>query len=241
MEPMPLAVSAEDLALRLVLTVAAGALIGFNRDERGHAAGLRTTMLVCLAASIAMLQANLLLSTGGKAEGDFAVADVLRLPLGILSGIGFIGAGAIVRRSNLVEGVTTAATLWVVTVVGLCFGGGQIILGCAGTVLTFLVLWALKVVENRLMHRERRATLVLVADTEGPGSSEIADLLGGAGLRIVAEAVTYLDQANTRETRYDLRWRSQTSDTRPPALLFSIASRSGVRKLLWSPQGIAPA
>src|SRR5215470_7526905 len=96
--------------------------------------GLRTTLLVCLAASVAMIEANLLLPLTGKPSDSFVQLDVMRLPLGILSGMGFLRAGAIIRRPDLVMGVTTAATLWMVTVVGLCFGGGQFVLGACATV-----------------------------------------------------------------------------------------------------------
>jgi putative Mg2+ transporter-C (MgtC) family protein len=73
-----------------------------------------------------MLQVNLLLPMQGKTSSSFAVMDLMRLPLGILSGMGFIGAGAIVRKDSLVHGLTTAATLWFVTGLGLCFGGGLV-------------------------------------------------------------------------------------------------------------------
>jgi putative Mg2+ transporter-C (MgtC) family protein len=126
---MPLHPTWQDIALRLILTMVAGALIGFNREVRGHAAGLRTTILVALAASVAMIQTNVLLSVGGKAADSFGVMDLMRLPLGILTGVGFIGGGAILKRGSLVTGVTTAATLWIVTAIGLCFGGGQLGLG----------------------------------------------------------------------------------------------------------------
>src|ERR1700691_5552539 len=95
----------QQAALRLILTVAAGLVIGFNRGEHGRPAGMRTTLLVCLAASIAMIQANLLMNSVGKARDSFIVLDLMRLPLGILSGMGFIGAGAIVRKGNLVLGI----------------------------------------------------------------------------------------------------------------------------------------
>src|SRR5581483_8952950 len=112
---MPTAMTWSDIALRLVLTIVAGTVSGLNRGEHGHPAGLRTTILVCLAASLSMIAANLLLDTRGRPSDAFSVLDLMRLPLGILSGMGFIGAGAIVRRGDLVEGVTTAATLWFVT------------------------------------------------------------------------------------------------------------------------------
>jgi uncharacterized membrane protein YhiD involved in acid resistance len=82
-----------------------------------------------------MLQVNLLLPLAGKASNSFVMLDPMRLPLGILSGIGFIGAGAIVRRDNFVVDVTTAATIWYLTVIGLCFGGGQIALALVGSAI----------------------------------------------------------------------------------------------------------
>lgn len=113
----------------------AGSIIGFKRGARGHAAGFRTTILVSLAASVAMIQTNILLSMEGKTPGSFAVMDLMRLPLGILTGVGFIGGGAILKKGDLVTGVTTAATLWLVTVIGLCLGGGQLALGAVTTLL----------------------------------------------------------------------------------------------------------
>src|SRR4051794_10544994 len=113
---MPTTLDWRVIAVRIFFTILGGALIGLDRGEHGRPAGLRTTLLVCLAASLAMLQANLLMNSTGKASDSFVVLDLMRLPLGILSGMGFIGAGAILRKDNLVLGVTTAATLWFVTV-----------------------------------------------------------------------------------------------------------------------------
>jgi uncharacterized membrane protein YhiD involved in acid resistance len=103
------------IAFRLVLTVLGGGLLGADRSRTGHPAGLRTTLLVAMAASVSMIQMNLLLPTNGKPADSYAVMDLMRLPLGILTGVGFIGAGAIVRKGDLVLGITTAATLWFAT------------------------------------------------------------------------------------------------------------------------------
>jgi putative Mg2+ transporter-C (MgtC) family protein len=113
---MPLSPTWSDIALRLALTMLASGIIGLNRGARGHAAGFRTTMLVGLAASVAMIQANILLPLSGKTPESFSVMDLMRLPLGIPTGVGFIGGGTIVKKGDLVIGVTTAATLWLVTV-----------------------------------------------------------------------------------------------------------------------------
>ena len=108
---MPLYPTWSDIAVRLALTMIAGVIIGFNREERGRAAGFRTTILVGLAASVAMVQTNLLLPMSGKTPASFAVMDLMRLPLGILTGVGFIGGRAILKKGQLITGVTTAATL----------------------------------------------------------------------------------------------------------------------------------
>src|ERR1700760_487804 len=173
---MPLNIGWGEIAMRLALTVLSGVLIGVDRSEHGHAAGLRTTLLVCLAASLSMLQVNLLLPMTGKASSSFAVMDLMRLPLGILSGMGFIGAGAIVRKDNLVHGLTTAATLWFVTGLGLCFGGGQLGLGLVGLALGVLVLEGLKRVEDR-WSQDRHAVLSVVISTNGPTEEELTSQL----------------------------------------------------------------
>lgn len=153
---MSLEITWQGIALRLLLTVIGGVLIGLNREEHGQGAGLRTTLLVCLAASLSMIQANLLLGVAGKAQNSYVVLDLMRLPLGILSGMGFIGAGVILRKGNMVRGITTAATLWFVTVMGLCFGGGQIGLGLAALILGVIILGGLKQVEKRIKQDARQ-------------------------------------------------------------------------------------
>ncbi|QNB17578.1 MgtC/SapB family protein [Paraburkholderia tropica] len=163
MNTMPLTVSWLDFAGRLAVAMVAGTLIGLNRGESGNAAGLRTTLLVCMAACLAMVQVNLLLLQQGKPHDSFVVLDLMRLPLGILSGVGFIGAGSILRKDGLVQGVTTAATMWYVTVIGLCAGGGQYLLAIAGIVLGLVVLQALQLLEHRLP-RGRRAHVALGHD-----------------------------------------------------------------------------
>jgi putative Mg2+ transporter-C (MgtC) family protein len=169
---MPVYPTWPDILARLVVTMIAGTIIGFNRGARGEAAGLRTTILVGLAASVAMIQANILLPVTGKTSASFGIMDLMRLPLGILTGVGFIGAGAIFRRDDLVGGVTTAATLWVMTVIGLCFGGDQIALGIVATILAAFTLSAVRWVDMRIP-REQRGMLVIREEPDSPGVLEL--------------------------------------------------------------------
>ena len=220
--------------MRLAIAAAASALIGLDRGERGRPAGLRTTMLVCLAATVAMIQVNLLLPMRGKVADSDVTLDLMRLPLGILSGIGFIGAGAIVRRGDLVEGVTTAATTWYVTVMGLCFGGGQIALGLAALALALFVLWFLKWAERRI-GRERQATLTVAFDTGSAVDQDAAAALAAEGFSIAGQSVAFTAGGQRCEIRYDIRWRQ--AGERPPVPDFTsrLARRAGVLELQWQP------
>jgi putative Mg2+ transporter-C (MgtC) family protein len=231
---MPIPIGWPEIALRLALTVVAGTLIGLNRSEHGHSAGLRTTLLVCLAASVSMIQVNLLLPIAGKGSDSFAVLDLMRLPLGILSGMGFIGAGAILRKGSLVRGLTTAATLWFVTILGLCFGGGQLALGLAVLTLGVLILEGLKSLESR-WKQDRHATLCLTVEGDGLTEDELTASLQASGYEIRPWAVAYLDQGRQRRLSAELRWRARPQEARSPAFLQGLVRRPEVVQLEWRP------
>lgn len=231
---MPLNLTWEEIAVRLALTVIAGSLIGINRSEGGHAAGLRTTLLVCLAASVAMIQTNLLMPMKGKTPESFAVLDLMRLPLGILTGMGFIGGGAILRRGEMVHGVTTAATLWLVTVVGLCLGGGQLGLGMAATGLALVILWVLKSLESRL-GQVRNGRLAVVIDGGGPTEDELRALLAQAGIEITSWCVVRRRRHGGARhgVKCGLRWHARPGDAPMPAVIDDLSRYVGVQNLRW--------
>jgi len=232
MAPMPLTLEWRDVCLRLVLAVAAGVLIGLNRGESGKVAGLRTTLLVCLAACLAMLQVNVLLAQSGKTPASFVQMDVMRLPLGILSGVGFIGAGAILRKDGLVKGVTTAATLWFVTVVGLCFGGGQLVLGVIGLALGIVVLWFMKAVESRIP-RENQAELK-VAYVRGRFSKDmLVESMRASGCQLTALAGSSGQAGDRVEERFEVRWHGPPNSQDVPPFMES-ATAAGAAELEWS-------
>ena len=231
---MPVELTWPDAAIRLALAIVAGIVIGYDRSERGRAAGLRTTLLVCLAAAVSMMQVNLLLPVAGKAPNSFVVMDLMRLPLGILTGMGFIGAGAILRRGDKVRGVTTAATLWMVTVIGLCFGGGQLALGLAAFGLCLAALWALKWLEYR-MAIYRRASLMLICTTAGPTEDDVREALAIAGIHVESWQVTYRPAAVSpgHTIQCTLNVRSLAGETHRPEAINSLALRPGVTRLRW--------
>lgn len=230
---MPLPIHWQQIALRLLLASVASFLIGLNRDEHGHPAGIRTTMLVCLAATLAMIQVNLLLPLAGRTGNSFVMNDLMRLPLGVLSGIGFIGAGVILKREHNVTGVTTAATMWYVTVLGLLFGGGQIITASVGSVLGITILWGIKRVEP-LSPREHYATLQLTLDADAPPEPELRQFILRAGCAISQWSPTYDPAQVLSRLQCSIRWTERNArDPHTPKAIQQLRTIPGVLSVVW--------
>ena len=232
---MPVVLPWDEIAIRLALSFLAGAVLGINRGEHGREVGLRTTLLVCMAASVAMIQANLLLDTTGKLPTSFISLDLMRLPLGILSGMGFIGAGAILRRGDMVMGITTAATLWFTTVIGLCFGGGQLELGLAGLAIGMVVLWGLKSVELSVRQQLRGAFSIDLA-ADGPSEGETRAEIQSEGCRLIAWSVAYAPRERRRSFSGEVILFRRRDSTDPPRFIDVIAQREGVIGVTWRQQ-----
>jgi putative Mg2+ transporter-C (MgtC) family protein len=197
---------------------------------------MRTTVLVCLAASLSMIQANLLMNSVGKAQNSFVVLDLMRLPLGILSGMGFIGAGTILRKGDIAIGVTTAATLWFATMMGLCFGGGQLGLGIAALALGFGTLWGLRFLEG-VMRQDDHADLILFLHGNTPTEEEIRQTILRGGGTIMTWGVAYADHGRRREIRTRIKWRALPGRTQPPAFVSQFVQNEHIEKIRWEPQG----
>lgn len=217
-----------DIAIRLALTMLACGIIGLNRGARGHAAGFRTTILVGLAASVAMIQTNLLLPVSGKTPESFSVMDVMRLPLGILTGVGFIGGGTIIKKGDLVIGVTTAATLWLVTVIGLCLGGGQVVLGVVATALAVITLWVLKWVDE-VIPRQHRARLIIRSDLSWATLDEVARILGPMRCRTFFQERKLAAESQGADYCFEVSWRRPEHATLPVDFLAALESRFDIK------------
>ena len=141
----------QEIAVRLGSAVLIGALLGLNRELRGKAAGLRTNALVCLGAALFVLSA-ISLATAQNEHRD--VAAVSRVIQGIVTGIGFLGAGVILRDTSgkRVHGLTTAAAIWLAAALGVLCGIGLWPVAAAGVVLTLFILVVGRPFE-KLIHR----------------------------------------------------------------------------------------
>jgi putative Mg2+ transporter-C (MgtC) family protein len=150
------------LALALVL----GGAVGLERELSHKPAGLRTNILICVGSAMMMGLSGLMLA--GAAPG---AADALRIAAGVVTGMGFIGAGTIIQSGNHVHGLTTASTLWAVTGLGLVIGAGYYLIAAAYAAMLILILVLLRQVEKIL---PRRITWQYVLDVDGlPGMATV--------------------------------------------------------------------
>ena len=137
-----------DILIRILAAAGLGALVGFERERQSQPAGLRTHIVVVVGSTLAMvLSINLAMQFSSLVPNG----DPARLAAQVLSGIGFLGAGAILRFGSTVKGLTTAASLWTMAVVGLAVGAGYLLVSAGVTVLLLVVLTVLTWVEKRLM------------------------------------------------------------------------------------------
>ncbi|MGZ4290542.1 MAG: MgtC/SapB family protein [Gaiellaceae bacterium] len=154
-----------DALLRLVFACILGAAIGFEREIRDREAGIRTHLLVSLGSALFTIVSAYGFHEFLVGGGNIVRADPSRVAAQIVTGIGFLGAGAIIREGLSVRGLTTAATLWVVAAIGMSCGAGYYWPAAAATVLTILALWPLRLLAYRLIEQikpeENRITVEL--------------------------------------------------------------------------------
>ncbi|WP_074515817.1 MgtC/SapB family protein [Selenomonas sp. WCT3] len=156
-------VSDGELFFRLVLACVLGGVIGYERQSRRKSAGLRTNMLVCLGSCLVMVLSQALYR---EVEG-LTNADPARLAAQVVSGIGFLGAGAIMKEGLTVTGLTTAACLWVVAGVGLAVGAGFYSGALIATALVFVTLGSLSRLDEWVDHEKNFVLSIHTVDKPG--------------------------------------------------------------------------
>lgn len=151
-----------EMLLRMATGMIVGGVIGYERERSGHAAGLRTHLLVALASTLFMIVSTQFYYFQRYEKGDLIAVDPSRIAASVVTGVGFLGAGAILRTGLNIQGLTTAASLWLVAALGLAAGGGMYLETVSAASASLVALIALRRVEDkrgRLM--VRRAELKL--------------------------------------------------------------------------------
>jgi putative Mg2+ transporter-C (MgtC) family protein len=219
----------DEALLRLALAAVLGGLIGVERELRVREAGLRTHLLVSLGAA-----AFTIVGAYGFhdfiASGDAVVrTDPTRIAAQVVTGIGFLGAGAIIRQGLSVRGLTTAATLWVVASVGMASGAGYYSAAVITTGVVLAALWPLRIIAYRILHRFRNEDgRLLVALPAGEPPGAVIDAIEAAGVRIGSLEVS--QEGDRRRLALDI---VLPRDTHSAQLVARIADVDRVAEVRW--------
>lgn len=143
----------EIVASRLLIALLAGGLIGFERAYTGRPAGLRTHALVCMSSSLLMLLTVFQWELLANAPLDTVRVDPTRMAQGVMTGIGFLGAGVIMKDKFTIRGLTTAASIWITASIGIILGMGFYLAGILATALTLTILSFFGWLEKRIPSR----------------------------------------------------------------------------------------
>jgi len=156
-------ISQYEMVLRLLLGAVIGGIIGYERQVHGRPAGFRTHILVCVAC-VLLMNASGYYHSLGVSEPAYLRADPGRIAAGAITGVGFIGAGVVLRTGFSIQGLTTAATIWMVSAIGLAVGEGLYLAGIVTTGITMFALVVLRRIESRMPKLYSRVLTIVTGD-----------------------------------------------------------------------------
>ncbi len=168
------------IAARILISALFGGLVGFEREIHGRAAGLRTHILVCVGSTLFMLTSILIAQHYGHIGG----VDPSRIASGVVTGIGFLGAGAIIRFGASVKGLTTAASIWAVSAIGLAAGAGFFLAAAITTGLVILVLFLSRIEERMELKGCQRKLKLEISSANRDAIDEAKRIIDDYGVKI---------------------------------------------------------
>lgn len=194
-----------DILTHLLVATTAGGVIGLERTYHGRPAGFRTHTLVCVASSLLMLvtvyQARWFT---GAVLGTVRV-DPTRMAQGVMTGIGFLGAGVIMREGLTVRGLTTAASIWVTAAIGILAGAGFYSAVLMGTVITVGVLTVLRKAESWMPSQIYANHSIVFARDNFMSETEIRELLSNNGFSVANISYRLMEKGGQLEYRMNMR------------------------------------
>ena len=221
-----------ELIVRIVVGTALGAVIGYERDIHGRPAGLRTHAIVALASATFMVVSTHLAYYQGYHEGDFTSIDGSRIASSVVSGIGFLAGGAILRTGLTIQGLTTAAGLWLVAAIGLCAGGGMYVESVAATVIGVATLTILRRFEDKDDRVRRRLSLTLTE--QAVGTDQLVAKLAKLDLLPTIEGWNLEQTASLRQVTLGVRLPRAEGEAR---LVAALESEPGIARRQLEPAG----
>jgi putative Mg2+ transporter-C (MgtC) family protein len=215
----------EQELLRVVVAAALGGAVGLERELREREAGFRTHLLVSVGSALFTL-----VSAYGFSEFAGNSIDPTRIAAQIVTGVGFLGAGAIIRQGFSVRGLTTAATLWVVAAIGMASGAGYYSAAVITTALVLFSLWPLRIISFRVMSRYRPETdRLLVQLPTGMSPAPVIEKLESLGGRL--QALEVGQEADRRTALLDVTLPAKAN---APAIVAQLSELDHVLEVRWS-------
>jgi putative Mg2+ transporter-C (MgtC) family protein len=220
----------QEALLRLALAAALGAAVGLERELREREAGLRTHLLVSLGSALFTIASAYGFRDFLVEGGALVRTDPTRIAAQIVTGIGFLGAGAIIRQGLSVRGLTTAATLWVVAAIGLTTGAGYYSAAVITTALVLISLWPLRILAFKATTRFRPETNRLLAQLpSGESPAPLIDALEHLGARLQSLEVSH--EADRRSVILDVTLPPQAD---APKIVAQLSDLEHVLEIRWT-------
>lgn len=216
-------ITSEEMLTRLAVAAVLGSIVGFERERLDQPAGLRDHALVCVGSALAVLVSSF--AFAGAVQAPTSVLDPSRVAAQVVSGIGFLGAGTIILRRNVVHGLTTAASIWVVAVIGLAVGGGMYLAATVTTLVALLILAAARPLTRRLAAPWRRQVISVTFDREQTSVEQLQQDLGSFGALVQRMDVRFGDRPG--EHRVDFSTKSMPAE-KLVKLIDHLQTQSGV-------------
>ena len=176
-----------EIALRILAAATAGLCLGLERQFHRQPAGLKTVILICAGSSLLMIVSLRLAGAFATGESDFRLGDPARIAAQVVSGIGFLGAGAIIRQGLNIKGLTTAATIWLSAAIGLACGAGEFFPAGIALAIALCTLIIMEKIEEKVFPAKKIKTLRLICSSEAFSMEEIQDVL--AAHKVIASNI----------------------------------------------------
>jgi len=222
--------SSGEAFLRVAVAAALGGAVGLERELRDREAGFRTHMLVSIGSALFTLVSAYGFRDFLTNGGSVVRADPTRIAAQIVTGIGFLGAGAIIRQGLSVRGLTTAATLWVVAAIGLASGAGYYSAAVITTLVVLVSLWPLRIAAHLATSRLRSRTNRLLAQLPvGASPGELVNEVERAGGRLDALEISH--EADRRTVLMDVTLPPRAD---APSMIARLAEVEGVLEIRWT-------
>ncbi len=215
--------------LRLSIAAVLGGAIGMERELRERQAGLRTHLVVCVGSALFTLVSAYGFRDFMVQGGSLVRTDPTRIAAQIVSGIGFLGAGAIIRQGLSVRGLTTAATLWLVAAIGMASGAGYYDAAVIATLGALLTLGPLRILTFRVVRRFRPEVDRLLVEVPAGGSpAPVIEVIELAGGRVVSMEIA--QEGDRRSLAIEVELRQTTA----PMIVARVADIDGVLEVRWT-------